>query len=607
MKSLPFILLLIQISFASFAQPAVDNLFLKANRSYDRREYDSSIYYFNEMLRLTTNKDSRAAALNGIGVAYSAKGLPDRSIPYYTEAISLYEELRDTTTSITISNNLAIIYKDKALYENALEISFSTLQKLEKQPPGRPLASSYNTIGTVYTKIQDYAKAYEYYQKSLAVRKAINYEQGIAQSYNNIGELFNEQDKYDSALVNLKRALDIRRKMNDGRGIGRTLTHIGHSLAHSGRLTDAIDSLQEALKFTQKSDDLIGSILALHETGSTYLITKDFRKAEKALSEATALIKQSNNHGHLRRNLELKADLFRATRDQKDLLATLEQLITVKDSIFNEDKMESMMALEIQYETEKKEQQIAILEQKQKIDHAELENSRLQKAILIGAVMFLLAVAALGYRLYFAKQKEKMAGDLHNKEMNHRTKNNLQMLSSFFTIQASVHGDDKKAQELIIDMQGRVKTMALVHNKLYKSMDASELDLNEYITELVTSLLYTYGFSAGNLAIDLKVSEVRIDIDKAIKIGLIVNELITNALKYAFQDQSEPSLKILISRNEHSLNLLIEDNGRHPLQLQVFENGGSFGIKMIKSFVRELHGKIELNNTNGTSFLITIP
>lgn len=592
---------------ASYAQENTDSLFAVALKLYEHHQYDSSIYYFNKMLQNSSNKDSRATALNGVGVAYSAKGFPNKSIPYYVEAIALYEELKDTTTATTISNNLAIIYKDKGLYEEALEISFNALPKLEKQPPSRTLASSYNTVGAVYKEIQDYNKAYEFFRKALNVRMSISYDQGVGQSYGNIGDLFNETKQYDSALSNLYKAVEIRLKLNDTRGLGRITAIIGNTLTQSGNARKGIEKLKEALEFNRVSNDVIGEILSLQELGNSYISVKDFKHAEEYLNAASSLIRKTGTNLNLRKNLELRAALYKQTGDKIKLNDALERLIVVKDSILNEEKIESLLTLEIQYETEKKEQEIVLLQQQQKTDRAELENTRLQRVVLIIVVIFLIAIAALGYRLYFAKQKEKKASDLHNKEMHHRTKNNLQMLSSFFTIQASVHEDNKKTQELIVDMQGRVKTMALVHSKLYKSMDASELDLREYITELVTSLLYTYGFNTGKLRLELGVDELHLDIDKAIKIGLITNELITNALKYAFIDQNEPSLKVSISKEGDSIKLMVEDNGKHPLSTDVFNSGGSFGLKMIKSFVRDLRGQIELKDDNGTSFSISIP
>jgi two-component sensor histidine kinase/Tfp pilus assembly protein PilF len=615
------------MSLSCYAQSSVDSLkalLLAAERErddarieyslyqigssfYNSREYDSAINYYNLILKRTSSKVYRASALNGIGVSYSAIGLPGKSISYYTEAISLYEEIGDTTNAITNTFNLAIIYKDKGLYEKALDLCFNALPKLETGQPDRIHASAYNTIGTVYMRIQDYEKAYEFYRKSLSVRLAIGYTQGVGQSYNNLGELFNTTKDYDSALNNLYKAVEIRKLTNDNRGLARTLTLIGNSLTQSGKPREAVKELTKAMLLIKPSNDLIAEILLSHELGASYIAAKEFLRAEENLKFAASLIDKTGARDYLKRNLELQAELYRGVDNKAKLIRALERLMIVKDSVLNEEKVESMLALEVQYETEKKEQEIAILQEQRKTDQAELERNRLQIVGLVVSIGFLIVIAALGYRLYFVKQREKRGSELHNKEMHHRTKNNLQMLSSFFTIQASILEDDKKAQELIVDTQGRVKTMALVHNKLYRDADTSELNLQEYITDLVNSLLYTYGFTENRLRLDLYVTEFNIDIDKAVRIGLIINELITNALKYAYRDQAAPSLKISLLKKETGITIEVTDNGRHPLPSDEFENSRSFGLRMVKLFVRELKGHVELINSAGTSFFITIP
>jgi len=363
----------------------------------------------------------------------------------------------------------------------------------------------------------------------------------------------------------------------------------------------------EALAFNRIAEDNIGEILTLHELSVAHTSLKDFVHAEQDLTSALSLISKTQTHDYLKRNLELQTELYRQKGDMKKLINSLDRLAIVKDSLFNREKVESLLALDIQYETEKKQQQIIFLQQQRKVDQAEIEKNQLQIIGLIISIMFLLAVAALGYRLYFVTQREKKSSELHVQEVHHRTKNNLQMLSSFFTIQASILEDNKKAQELIVDTQGRVKTMAMVHNKLYQVTNASDLNLREYITDLVTSLFYTYGFTQNKLHLELDVVDVKTDIDKAVRIGLIINELITNVLKYAYEGQKEPALKISLTKSGEYISIEVADNGLHPLSFNVFETGSSFGLKMVKLFVRELKGQIELRNNTGTYFFIQIP
>ena len=578
---------------------------------YSANQYDSAAHYYNLVLKSGSPRAAdSASAMSGLGVVYSVVGRPHRSIPYYKQAISLYERLNDTTNAITNGYNLAIIYKDIGLYDDALEIAFRTLAKLEKQKPDRPLASSYNTIGTVYSRLQDYEKAYDYYRKALRVRLSMKHDQSIGQSFNNIGELFIEMGQYDSALSNLQLAASVRRRINDDRGLGRTLTLIGNTLVRSGKANEAKAALTEALSINRISNDNIGEVATLNGLGAAHIATREFKLAESNLDNALSLINKSGIKEHLKRNLELHVDLYRGVNDKLKLISTLEQIMIVKDSLLNVEKVESLVAVEVRYETEKKEQEIVGLQQQRKLDKAELDKNRIQiVALSIGLVMGLI-IAMLSYRIYRQGQreklKEKLSADLHMKEVHHRFKNHLQILSSIFTIQvAMLH--DKRAKEVVKDIEGRVNAMGLLHKKLYKDDGPAEVELKEYVSELTRSLLFTYGFDSDRIKLDLSVADIKVNVDTAVRIGLILNELLTNALKYAYVDHNGPQLKAHIIKEAGSLQIQIADNGNKPFRPKGPDDNTSFGLQMVNSLVRELKGHIEVSTTKGTEYLINIP
>jgi two-component sensor histidine kinase/Tfp pilus assembly protein PilF len=569
-------------------------------------QYDSALFYYNETLKTDPRLVDSAAVFSGIGAVYTDMGFPNRSVHYYKQSIALYEQLNDTTNATINGYNLAINYKDLGMYDEALEISFNTLAKLERQKPDRPLASAYNTIGTVYSRIQDYEKAYDYYRKSLLVRLSVQYHQGVGQSYNNIGELFLEMGQYDSALHNLQLATSIRRKIDDNRGLGRTLTLIGTAHLRSGNIIEAKKILAEALSINRISNDNIGEVASLNSLGATFTASREFKLAEKFLDDGLLLTNKSGIREHLKRNLELHADLYRTTRNNPKLVNALARIMIVKDSLLNVEKVESLTAAEVQYETDKKQQEILLLQQQRKLDRAELGKNKIMIYSLSIGLLLVITIAILAYRIYRQTRKEKIrekeSADLHMKEVHHRFKNHLQILSSIFTIQAAML-QDKKAQEMVRDIESRVSAMGLLHKKLYKGDAPSAISLKEYITELTQSLLFSYGFDA-KLKLDMEVVELKVNIESAVRIGLIVNELITNALKYAYTDHPEPRLKVLVARQINSLRIAIADNGNKPFSA---DEKKSFGLQMVKSLVKELKGQIEVSATAGTAYSINIP
>jgi two-component sensor histidine kinase len=568
------------------------------------RQLDSAVWYYQQVLKSGARSVDSAAASNAIGIVYTNMGLPDRSIPFYLQAISLYDRLNDTTNTVITSNNLAIIYKDKGLYDEALEISFNSLPKLEQQMPTKTLASAYNTIGTVYARIQDYEKAYDYYRKGLGVRLSINHEQGVGSSYNNIGELFIEMNKYDSALKNLSKAVDIRRKIKDMRGVGRSLTLVGHTLIRAGKAQEAKKQLDDALVLNRISADHIGEVSTLNTLATAYLQTKELRKADMELKLARELIQKGNVKEHLRTNLELQAKVYRALNDQSKLVEALDELIIVKDSLLSAEKVEGMLALDIKYETEKKEQEIILLRQQQLLSQVELGKNRMQIYSLVAGLALLVVIAVLLYRLYRENKNGKLASELHTREIHHRVKNNLQILSSIFTIQASMV-EDKKVQQIIASTQGRVNAMALIHKKLYMRDDTPNVEIREYIHDLTSSLLFSYGLDDDKAQVD--VDDIVISVDKTVSLLLIMNELITNSLKYGCVDNSEAHLQVGVHRNGNSLKLEVSDNGKKATSPGELDNGASFGLKMVKSMVKRLDGEMTMKVESGVTFLITFP
>ena len=513
---------------------------------YQQHKHDSALYYYKRVLEKDPDEATKASALNGIGMTYSALGLPDKSIPFYNEAIILLEDQRDTANAVIASYNLAIIYKDKGLYDDALEISFNALAKLERRKPDRALASSYNTIGTVYSRLQDYEKAYEYYRKALNVRLTIGYEQGVGQSYANLGELFLLMGQYDSALANLERARSLRQKLNDNRGMGRTLTLIGTGLLKSGNPSKGREQLMHALDINRTSEDNIGEVATLNALASANITLRDFRSASNDLLAASALIRKTHTTEDLRKTLELQAELYRLTGDKSKLIATLERLQVVKDSLLNAGKVDNLNTLEIKYETEKKEQEIALLQQQRQIDQIRLDQNKSLIIFLGVAIAMAIVIVALVLNLYRLSRRRKESAEFHTREIHHRITNNLQMLISFFTIQQSLL-NDQRATEVLKGTEGRVNAMVLIHKRLYDDQRTTQLDLKDYLTELVEYLVFSYGFE-GKLTINTNIDNVTVMGDKAIPIGLVLNELISNALKYAYNGQDDPSLKLKVAK-----------------------------------------------------------
>ncbi len=193
------------------------------------------------------------------------------------------------------------------------------------------------------------------------------------------------------------------------------------------------------------------------------------------------------------------------------------------------------------------------------------------------------------------------------KEIHHRVKNNLQVVSSLLKLQSG-YVKDENSLDVLIDSQNRVRSMALVHQKLYQSKDFSEIDLSEYIKQLCDHLITVFKTSADNIKITVRSENMNLSIDYAIPCGLILNELISNSLKYAFPDGKKGEIIIELNKNSEGIYIIsLSDNGiGFPKNID-YRNTKSLGLQLVNTLVGQIDGNIILENNTGTKYTITFP
>jgi two-component sensor histidine kinase len=191
------------------------------------------------------------------------------------------------------------------------------------------------------------------------------------------------------------------------------------------------------------------------------------------------------------------------------------------------------------------------------------------------------------------------------KEIHHRVKNNLQIISSLFNLQ-SKYINDPSALQMFIDSQNRVKSMALIHEILFRSRDITRIDFAEYIKTISVQIFRLYGAYSKKIDLEVQVNDIMLDVDAAIPCGLIVTELISNSLKHAFIDGREGLINInFFTSDSGMLTLIVRDNGIGLPSCIDLQNADSLGMKLVGALVNQLSGKIDVDNTFGTTFMIT--
>ncbi|MBD2120048.1 sensor histidine kinase [Trichocoleus sp. FACHB-262] len=190
------------------------------------------------------------------------------------------------------------------------------------------------------------------------------------------------------------------------------------------------------------------------------------------------------------------------------------------------------------------------------------------------------------------------------KEIHHRVKNNLQIISSLLNLQAQ-YLNDSAALAIFRESQNRIESMALIHEKLYQSKDMARINASEYIYDLVTNLFYTYEINSEAIALRINIDEIWLGLDTAIPCGLIINELVLNALKHAFPKGHTGEICISFGlRDAHHLMLVVSDTGVGLPKDLDYQNTDSLGLQLVNALTQQLEGVIEINQSNGVKFEI---
>ena len=190
------------------------------------------------------------------------------------------------------------------------------------------------------------------------------------------------------------------------------------------------------------------------------------------------------------------------------------------------------------------------------------------------------------------------------KEIHHRVKNNLQVVESLLRLQ-SKYTKNEHAVRMLKESQSRIKSMALIHEKLYQSINLAQINFLDYIQSLVASLFRSYSINSTAITPKIDVADIFMSIDTAIPCGLIINELVTNSLKYAFTDKHGEIYIYLRSKDEHKFILIVSDNGvGFPKGLD-FRNTKTLGLQLVTSLTEQLGAIIELHSHSGTEFMLT--
>ncbi len=576
-------------------------------------QYDSAMDLANELVVLSRlNKDSLqlAKSLNTIGIIYSSKGDPVQSILYYEQSLEIFRLLRQQNQIATSLLNLGIAYKFQGNYEKALSNLIEAAEWFEQENNLKYMSSAYNTIGNIFRIQKRYDKALEYHNKALSSRREINYEKGIAGSLNNIGSVYMDLGNYDSALYYFDLSLKLKEIRDQPEEKATTLSQIAQIYYFKKEYARAESYYAEVQQLFESEQNKLGlaglysDLARLHYAQAAYLL------AEKEAFQSLALAEETGASDIRLACYEQLKKIYTENKNYTKALSYAERFIVLNDSILGADKQKSLAQLEVKYESEKKQRELEVLNREKEkaeaimlLQNLQLEaktayNNTLILTLVLLSIVVLLLLLLFRDRSLFAKKMDFLLRELH-----HRVKNNFQVLLSLFNLQLATV-EDEPSKTRIEGNRNRITAMMLIHSGLYMDTDITRVRIKNYIQHLIDNLLVIYDLAPNGIQIDYAIDEnLDIDVDKSISLGLLINELATNALKYACTPENRsPALRIEFIRVEERYHLTFADNGP-GLDSPIASS--SFGLKLAHAQAKQLKGTLTSTQEDGLKYEVT--
>jgi two-component sensor histidine kinase/Tfp pilus assembly protein PilF len=620
-KALEFAKNALSISLSKKYHNGTANAFYHIADIYKSKSSNNlALEYFNKSIRyfkVVGDNKSLIKVYNKIGVIYFNKYDYNKAIFYYNKALKLAEKLNDYQSHAGILNNIGNIYYTQGKYSEAIDFYGRSLKIREQKNDTDGIAGSLQNLASIYYKQGLMNEAEKMYLKSITMRESVGNKKGVANAYLNLGTLYIDLKNFDKALSYLNKALEIYSEIKDENGMANTYSLSGNVYSELKENKKAIEYFDKALALFKENDDIKGQTNIFLSKGNILVNQGNYTQGIKELEKAKLLSEQYEISENKRIAYFSLAEAYEKLKDYKNAYINTKLYKSLYDSIVDQELTTKLAETQKKYNEEAQLKQIQVLQKEKENQELKIKQNTNRITILL---ISLIALAIITFLVIISnrikqktnqvltKQNEDILRQKHEKEVllkeiHHRVKNNLQVINSLLRLQSSMI-DDPKVISLFEDCQNRVRSMALIHDKLYTINDLSSIQVKEYIENLTSSLLETYGLKT-KVKLQLNIQPISFNVDTLIPLGLLLNEIISNSLKYAFKEKESGTIKVeLKALNSNKFELNISDDGAGFSDEIFITPQNSLGIELIKSFVEQLDGTIEKLKHTGTAYRI---
>ena len=624
------------------AEQAVSILETGINKTYlGRAYYQLSLYY-----------------------AYDDPEQLPKKIALVQKAVTAFEQSGNLKAKARALEMLGDLYSEADNFAGAILI-LKQAQAAYDSIKYPALQGVYILLGSSYRELNEYGQALFYDLKALKTAQTLrDTSMQLCQIYNQIAALYNDIGMYDISLKYFWNALEIAQKSKDESAVVSIVTSMSSTFYEINQPVQALKVIElfpKKIMVSNNPDDryrfnvcylraylqtkefnkakpYLGIVLefadkkmipeirrcnAYRFITEYYFGTKHYAKARHYLTKSIRLAEKINHEYSRVQGLRLSYVLDSTEGNFRSANKHLLSYKAKTDSISSEKTRRQFQVLGVEYEVGMKEdsiklkdKDITLLKERNSLQQANVRQARLVRNVTIGGIILASIIIGLLYRQYRQKQKSNQLITQKNdqlqhllvekewllKEIHHRVKNNMQTVMSLLNSQTAYINNDA-ALTAIHDSQHRVHAMSLIHQKLYSSENVSSINMSVYIRELVSYL--SESFDAGKrIRFELNIEPLEMDVSQAVPLGLILNEAITNSIKYAFPGDRNGviSISLIATGADHYL-LTISDNG---IGIHAdLKKAGSLGMSLMKGLSEDIDGIFSIENNNGTIIKIS--
>lgn len=558
--------------------------------------------------------EQEAYCLKYLADLYAIAGERKKAIQLLDQSVDLYKTINFTTLHavyIIYSN----IYYTEGDYKQALKYALLALKSAQaNSDTSLSRCQINNTIGIILGRLKEYNRAFGYYQDALRIAQRHNANDAVLQVMSNIVDSYVELKRPEEALA-FMRSMSVRylEPRGDESYIYAPFSYmiIYNELKNYKEVQAYANKILALIRFHRPSDKMLHRFYNL--LISYYLQSRQYLFANAYIGTLDSLGRKIGDRHCIGEGYFLKFRVDTAMGRYKSAYEDLLKYQQLHDSLFNETSNRQIRQLQVEYERENDKNEITQLNQKNQLQQNRLEREKMVRYFTIAMIVLLSVIIALLYRQYTNKQKSNKVILEKNrqlqrylaekewlvKEIHHRVKNNFHVVSSLLEIQSS-YLENKAALAAIKESQNRIHSMSIIHQKLYQSETFSTINMPEYIYELVEYLKESYSIRE-DIVFSLQIENIELNHASAITLGLILNEAITNSIKYAFTNTEVKNISISLSHiSDAQLLLRISDNGSGLPADFIQRMGKTMGMELLQGLTDDLDGSLSIETRNGT-------